>query len=181
MARLLDNFYILKTESGIKLTYVRSVPGEGDLYGERNPENGKDVCNLRRAKSAFLDLGQCNQWQYMGTFTAAADDPEKDIRRFAKWLKDWNRNHDSKIKYLLLFELGEKGRRLHAHTLLKDVPPDFVREYTKAEYSALPRDVKSSMPSIRQILEHVWRVALGGSVVGLRLFLVTVRRKWLVI
>ena len=64
---------------------------------------------------------------------------------------------------------------------MKDVPPDFVREYTKAEYSALPRDVKSSMPSIRQILKHVWRVALGGSVVGLRLFLVTVRRKWLVI
>ena len=87
MARLLDNFYILKTESGIKLTYVRSVPGEGDLYGERNPENGKDVCNLRRAKSAFLDLGQCNQWQYMGTFTAAADDRKKTFDGLRSGLK----------------------------------------------------------------------------------------------
>lgn len=142
MARLLDNYYILKTESEIKLTYVRSVPGEGDAYGERNPENGKSVCNLRRAKGAFLDLGQCNHWQYMGTFTAAADDPEKDIRRFTHWLNDWNHHHNAHIKFLCVFELGEKGRRLHVHVLLMDVPPDFAREYTTAEYAALPRDVK---------------------------------------
>lgn len=143
MARLLDNYYILKTESGIKLTYVRSVPGGGDPYPERNPENGKSACNLRRSKSAFLDLGQCNHWQYMGTFTAAADDPAKDIRRFTHWINDWNHNHSAKIKFLCVFELGEKGRRLHVHTLLDNVPQEFVQEYTSAEYSALPRDVKA--------------------------------------
>ena len=48
----------------------------------------------------------------------------------------------------MIFELGEKGSRLHAHVLLKDVPSEFVREYTSAEYSKLPRDVKRLYVSI---------------------------------
>ena len=54
MARLLDNFYILKTESGIKLTYVRSVPGEGDLYGERNQKTEKMYAICDAQKVLFL-------------------------------------------------------------------------------------------------------------------------------
>lgn len=142
MARLLDNFYLLVTESTVKLTYVRSVPGEGEVYAVRDESRGKNSCNIRRAKSAFLDLGQSNPWQYMGTFTAAAENPEADIKHFQKWLKALNFNHGWHIAYLLIFELGEKGKRLHAHTLLNNVPAEFVREYTKQEYQQLPRDVK---------------------------------------
>lgn len=142
MARLLDNHYLLVTESTVKLSYVRSVPAEGEVCAPRDVSHGKSACNVRRAKSAFLDLGQSNPWQYMGTFTAAAEDPEKDIRRFPHWLNDWNHNHNAHIQYLMVFELGEKGKRLHVHTLLNNVPPEFVREYTKKEYQQLPRDVK---------------------------------------
>lgn len=142
MARILDNYFIIRTGDVIRLTYVKSVPAEGSVAPPRALDGDKATCNIARAKRNFMLLGQSNSWQYMGTFTAAADDPEKDIRRFTHWMNDWNHNHNAHIKFLCIFELGEKGRRLHVHVLLMDVPPEFVREYTAAEYAALPRDVK---------------------------------------
>ena len=111
-------------------------------FAQRVAEKGKRADNVRRAKTMFLDIGQSNSWDYMGTFTSACADPSSDIRAIPKWINNWNTNHHAKIRYLMIFELGEKGSRLHAHVLLKDVPSEFVREYTSAEYSKLPRDVK---------------------------------------
>ena len=142
MALNQGNYYILVTESTVKLTYVRTVPEPGMIAAERDPEKGKRADNVRRAKTMFLDIGQSNSWDYMGTFTSACADPSSDIRAIPKWINNWNTNHHAKIRYLMIFELGEKGSRLHAHVLLKDVPSEFVREYTSAEYSKLPRDVK---------------------------------------
>ena len=136
------HYYILQTLNTVKLTYVRTVPETGRITVPRDEENGKSACNLRRAKSAFLDLAQSNNWDYMGTFTSASDDPKNDIRAFGRWMKDWNYHHGSSIQYLALFELGEKGRRLHAHVLFSNVPVSFVREYSSSEYSRLPVDLK---------------------------------------
>lgn len=120
MALNQGNYYILVTESTVKLTYVRTVPEPGMIAAERDPENGKRADNVRRAKTMFLDIGQSNSWDYMGTFTSACVDPSSDIRAIPKWINNWNTNHHAKIRYLMIFELGEKGSRLHAHVLLKD-------------------------------------------------------------
>lgn len=138
----LENYYILITQSTIKLTYVRSVPEEGTKVGKRDEENGKLKKNILRAKTTFLDIGQCNNWDYMGTFTSGSENPEKDIRGFLHWINDLNYNHGWRIRYLAIFELGDKGRRIHAHVLLKDVPKEFIREYSSAEYAKLPKDLK---------------------------------------
>lgn len=137
-----NNFYILCTESTVKLTWVKTVRAEGSPAPERNDERGKSVRNIRRAKTDFLDIGQSNTWDYMGTLTSGSDDPASDIRAFGRWIKDLNYNHGWKIRYLAVFELGDKGRRLHVHVLLKNVPPEFVREYTPGEYAKLPSDLK---------------------------------------
>lgn len=142
MALLLNNFYILVTESTVKLTYVRCVPDEGVSPSERNPDNGKRLDNVRRAKTEFLDIGQSNSWDYMITLTSGCDDPAKDIRAIPRWLKDWNYHHHAQIRYLLLFEPGERRKRLHCHGLLKNVPEKFVRAYTSSEYAKLPPAVK---------------------------------------
>ena len=71
MALNQGNYYILVTESTVKLTYVRTVPEPGMIAAERDPENGKRADNVRRAKTMFLDIGQSNSWDYMGTFTSA--------------------------------------------------------------------------------------------------------------
>ena len=67
MALNQGNYYILVTESTVKLTYVRTVPEPGMIAAERDPENGKRADNVRRAKTMFLDIGQSNSWDYMGT------------------------------------------------------------------------------------------------------------------
>lgn len=142
MACRLENYYILVTESTVKLTWVKSIPEKGKISTGRNPSNGKSNKNVLRAKTAFMDIGHSNHWDYMGTFTSGAEDPAKDIRAFGRWMKDLNYHHGWNIRYLAVFELGDKGRRLHAHVLLQNVSPDFLREYTSAEYAKLPRDVK---------------------------------------
>lgn len=142
MAYLHDNYYILVTESTVKLTYVRTVPAEGTEQAERDPSKGKAVKNVLRARTDFLDLGQSNMWEFMGTFTSGSDNPEKDIKGARGWFNDLNYHHGWKIRYLMVFELGEQGHRLHAHLLLKDVPPEFYREYAPGEYAKLPPDVK---------------------------------------
>lgn len=142
MAYSLDNYYLLCTESTVKLTYVRMVPSEGVLVAERDSGKEKTVTNIRRAKRDFLDLGQSNQWDYMATFTSGSEDPSNEIRAFSKWINNINTNHGWKVRYLALFELGDKGRRLHCHALLSGVPPGFIQCYGPADYVKLPPDVK---------------------------------------
>lgn len=144
MSRRAENYYILVTDSTIKLSYVKSVPEKGCNVGIRNGENDKRASNISRARTKFLDLGQSNKWDYMGTLTSGSDglSYEKDIRGIQEFLHNYNKNHGCDIKYLMVFELGEKGRRLHAHVLLADVPESFLRPYTPQEYKNLPADVK---------------------------------------
>lgn len=56
MALNQGNYYILVTESTVKLTYVRTVPEPGMIAAERDPENGKRADNVRRAKTMFWIL-----------------------------------------------------------------------------------------------------------------------------
>lgn len=143
-SRRAENYYILVTDSTVKLTYVKSVPEKGCSVGKRGIENEKRTSNISRAKTEFLDLGQSNKWPWMGTFTSGTEglNYAADIRGIPSWFNDYNHNHGCKIKYLMVFELGEKGRRLHAHVLLADVPESFLRPYTAQEYKSLPADVK---------------------------------------
>ena len=137
-----ENYYILATKSTIKLTYVRTTLEKGCDAPERDPSNGKRADNVRRARTRMLDIGQSNEWQYMATFTSALEDPSVDIRRLSKWLNNWNTHHSASIKYMMVFELGEKGRRLHAHALLSDVPEKFIQRYSASQYQGLPANVK---------------------------------------
>lgn len=132
------------TDSTIKLSYVRSVPLDGIKPGIRDPEKQKETSNISRARTQFLDIGQSNRWDYMGTFTSGTEGMNytADIRGITGWINDYNHNHNCKIQYLMVFELGEKGKRLHAHVLLRNVPESFLRPYTPQEYKNLPADVK---------------------------------------
>ena len=143
VSRQAENYFILVTDSTVKLTYVKSVPEKGCKIGQRNKDNKKLSQNVSRARTEFLDLGQSNAWDYMGTFTSGTNgDYATEIKGLSEFFHNYNHNHECKIKYLMIFELGKKGRRLHAHVLLKDVPESFLRPYTPQEYKKLPADVK---------------------------------------
>lgn len=142
MGRRSENYFISVCGDCIKLTYVSSVPEPGEPVSERRSEGAKSLSNINRAKKTFAEIGYCNPWEYMATFTSASADPSKDIRGVVRWLQKLNSNHGWSIKYLLIFEVGSEGGRLHAHALLSGVPADFVRCYSASEYARLPRAVK---------------------------------------
>ena len=142
MGRRSENYFISVCGDCIKLTYVSSVPEPGESASERRSDGAKSLSNLNRAKKTFSEIGYCNPWDYMATFTSASADPSKDIRGVVRWLQVLNSNHGWNIKYLLIFEVGSEGGRLHAHALLSGVPSDFVRCYSSSEYARLPRAVK---------------------------------------
>lgn len=137
-----ENYYITRLGDTIKLTYVRAVPDKGTALPERDSDNDKLDCNVLRARRVFQGIGLCNSWEYLATFTSALENPDSDIRRIPRWISDWNRHHKSRIKYLMIYEVGGRGRRLHAHALLKNVPEIFARKYTSSEYRGLPPDCK---------------------------------------
>lgn len=62
MALNQGNYYILVTESTVKLTYVRTVPEPGMIAAERDPEKGKRADNVRRAKTMFLGHRSATSW-----------------------------------------------------------------------------------------------------------------------
>lgn len=137
-----NNSYILVTESTVKLTWVRTVR-DGDCgSSERNPDNERRSDNVQRAKTAFIDLGQCNAWEWLATFTVGSvADYEREIRGIWRWFQNWNTHHDAKISYLGVLEFGSKGR-LHAHVLLSGVPESFYTPFKPSEYKKLPADLK---------------------------------------
>nr|CDL66503.1 unnamed protein product [uncultured bacterium] len=135
-------FYISRTASSFKLTYCR-IPNEaGRSLPERDPDKGKRFDNVRRARTSFLDIGQCNHWEYMATFTSGCSDPSRDIRATPKWFNNWNSHHSASIRYLMVFERGEIGNRLHSHILLDNVPDNFVQPYSPSQYARLPYNLK---------------------------------------
>lgn len=150
--------YIVMTDTTCKLTYCRSPNEAGRRSSDREPDGQKRADNVRRAKTAVLDIGQSNQWQYMATFTSGFEDPAADIRKLPKFLMNWNQKHGASIRYLLVYELGERGSRLHAHALLSGVPDAFIHRFQSSEYRALPPDLKR--------LYSRYKAPSGGSLVG---------------
>lgn len=137
-----DNYYLTLTASSIKFSYVAHVPDLDMKQAERAEDGEKTSDNLRRAKQAVIGIGQCNPWEYLATFTSSAENPTAEIRALPKFIQNFNYRYKVKIRYLIIYELGEKGRRLHAHCLLSGVPDNFKREYRPDEYAKLPRDMK---------------------------------------
>ena len=53
MALNQGNYYILVTESTVKLTYVRTVPEPGMFAAERDPEKGSVLTMFAELKPCF--------------------------------------------------------------------------------------------------------------------------------
>lgn len=80
-------------------------------------EKSTRVDSIRRARRNFFELACCNDWQYMVTVTVAGDD-DSIVKSFLSFINDYQYNHSCKIKYLGVFERGEKNGRWHFHALM---------------------------------------------------------------
>lgn len=95
-------------------------------------------CNLSRAKSKIFELALCNDWEWFVTLTL---NPQKfdrtDLRTYktklSTFIKNYNRIHNTNIKYLLIPELHRDGVSYHIHGLMMGLPTEHLHEFTENE------------------------------------------------
>ena len=131
------NVVILKDYNGKrKLTLHKTLKTKGvecdrnySPKGSINEE--KTDNNIKRAKSRIHELVLCNPWQWFFTITLDPDkydrnDLEKFRKDFSQFIRNHNRLHNKKIKYLVVPEEHSKGG-WHMHGFLMGLDASDLR------------------------------------------------------
>lgn len=118
---------------------------EGDTSGKHKTGTKNTVGNkekleesLSRTRAAIFELALCNDWEWFVTLTLNPEyHDRKDLNNYKKklstWLKNYNRIHKTKIKYLLIPEQHADGQSWHMHGLLMGLPEEQLQEFTEQE------------------------------------------------
>lgn len=94
--------------------------------------------SLSRTRSTIFELALCNEWEWFVTLTLNPEyHDRKDLTRYKKkltvWLKNYNRIHETNIRYLLIPEQHADGQSWHMHGLLVGLPKEHLEEFTIQE------------------------------------------------
>jgi hypothetical protein len=117
-------------------------PKKGSVNDEKLDQN------ISRARSEIFELAYCNDWQYFTTFTIDGNkcgryDLEKYHKTFRQWLSDYNRGHDTHIKYLTIPEQHKDGA-WHEHGFIMGLPQEHLRLFD-AEHEKLPKYIRDKL------------------------------------
>lgn len=136
--------YILKVfgteqKKKIKLVRMNVLRTEG-IEDDKPPvercsvNEDKLAENISRAKSKIFELAFCNDWDWF--FTATLDknkydrtDLKKWHKDLTKWISNYNRLHNTEIKFLLIPELHSDGISWHMHGLLYGLPVSHLERF----------------------------------------------------
>lgn len=130
-SRYLFDFVTLKQYgSKFKLTYfkypVKNSGDEGRKIRSDTHYSEKLDNSLARSKSTVFELSMCNPWKYFVTLTLDQTKYDRyDLPKFRKdlsqFIRNYNRIHGCKIKYLLIPEQHKNGA-WHMHGLFDGLP-----------------------------------------------------------
>lgn len=92
-------------------------------------------CSISRTKSRIRELALCNPWEYFVTFTLDAKKYDRYnlptyIKDLGVYIKNYNRLHNCKIKYILIPEQHEDGA-WHLHGFFLGLQNEFLIQFTK--------------------------------------------------
>ena len=124
----------------IKLVHMNVLRNEG-IEDENDKGKAKGSVNTEkldesicRTRSKIFELAFCNPWSWFFTGTL---DPKKydrtDLKKFhhdiTHWLSEYNRYHDTHIKFLLIPELHSDGKSWHMHGFFYDLPQEHLTRF----------------------------------------------------
>ena len=128
----IENVAILKmyNPTCYKLSVHRSIPacGSSVTHKKKGTVNTKKLlANLSRAKNKVQEYALCNSFDYFVTLTIDKlkydrYDLKKYYKDLGKMLSNYNKIHDSKIKYILIPE-NHKDGAWHMHGLISGILP----------------------------------------------------------
>ena len=124
----------------IRRAGYEAVNGEADhRKGKKNTAENevKLEASLSRTKSAIFELALCNDWEWFVTLTLNPEyHDRKDLKSYktklSTWIKNYNRIHQTNIKYLLIPENHRDGS-WHMHGLMMGLPTEHLHEFTEEE------------------------------------------------
>ena len=90
--------------------------------------------NIIRARTKIFELAFCNPWDWFFTGTLNKDKHDRtDLvlfhKRFTQWLRDYNKKHDTAIKFLVVPELHSDGESWHMHGFLYGLPQEHLNKF----------------------------------------------------
>lgn len=134
-----SNFYKIILFKTIRRAGYEAIDGESHKKNQKAAagSTGKLECNLSRAKSKIFELALCNDWQWFLTLTLAPGKfDRKSLNNYktklSTWIKNYNRLHDTNIKYLLIPE-NHKDGSWHMHGLMMGLPIEHLHEFREDE------------------------------------------------
>lgn len=117
-----------------KCLRTAGVEDDSDKGRLRRKEGEKCSESISRTRSRIYELAFCNAWDWF--FTATLDpakyertDLEKFHSSLTQWIRNYNRLHDTSIKFLLIPELHSDGKSWHMHGLLQGLPVDHLKQF----------------------------------------------------
>lgn len=123
----------------IRRAGYEAAEGHDHRKGKKNTagNEGKLESSLSRTKSAIFELALCNDWDWFLTLTLNPEyHDRKDLNSYKTklsiWIKNYNRIHQTNIKYLLIPE-NHKDGSWHMHGLMMGLPTEHLHEFTERE------------------------------------------------
>lgn len=134
-----EDYYKITLHKMIRRAGYEAI--EGDSKGKKKApagNKGKLEASISRTRTAIYELALCNDWEWFVTLTLNPEyHDRKDLqsykRKLSTWIKNYNRNHETNIKYLLIPEQHADGQSWHIHGLMMGLPEEHLHEFTEQE------------------------------------------------
>ena len=135
-----EDYYRITLHRQIRRAGYEAIDGEEEhRSGKKNTaENeGKLEESISRTKSKIFELSLCNNWEWFVTLTLNPEyHDRKDLKSYktklSTWIKNYNRIHQTNIKYLLIPE-NHKDGSWHMHGLMMGLPIEHLHEFRADE------------------------------------------------
>lgn len=136
-----EDYYRITLHRQIRRAGYEAIDGEEEhRSGKKNTAENEEKlqASLSRTKSRIFELALCNDWEWFVTLTL---NPQKfdraDLKTYknklSTFIKNYNRIHNTNIKYLLIPELHRDGINYHIHGLIMGLPAEQLHEFTQEE------------------------------------------------
>lgn len=135
-----DNYYRITIHRILRRSGYEAEDGEDNHRGGKKntaETEEKMQASLSRTRSKIFELAICNEWEYFVTLTLNPEYHDRNDlnsykRKLTTWIKNYNRLHNTNIKYLLIPE-NHKDGSWHMHGLIKGLPEKHLHEFSKEE------------------------------------------------
>lgn len=126
--------YKISVHSALRTKGVEKDKKDIKFSAKGTVHDKKLLSNLSRAKAKVFEYALCNEWDWFVTLTLGSKYDRENLKQYKKelgmWLNNYNKNHGTNIKYLLIPELHPKDHKTwHMHGLLSGIPETHTRPF----------------------------------------------------